>query len=76
MQRRSSSKNDRTTKADKRSEAEAQIAEFLARGGKVQSGPSVVATSFACLNCGHTGTIGHVAGKRVYCPKCRTPLSL
>lgn len=72
--RRPASKKDQPSKADKRSEAEAQVAAFLARGGAVKEMPAVVATMFACANCGHTGTIGVAPGKKPRCPKCREPL--
>ncbi len=67
-------KKDQPSKADRRSEAEAQVAAFLARGGSVKEMPAVVPTTFACTTCGHTGIIGIAPGKRGRCPKCRTPL--
>ena len=66
--------NDRTSKAANRAEAEAQIAAFLAKGGTIKEGPASVPTTFSCANCGHTGIIGLVPGKKGRCPKCREPL--
>jgi hypothetical protein len=75
-QRRPNPKRDQSSKADRRSEAEALAAAFLAKGGTVKEMPAVVATSFACLTCGHTGTIGVAPGKKPRCPKCREPLNI
>lgn len=62
------------SKADRKTEAEDAVAAFLARGGAVKRMPDVVATTFACANCGHTGILGVAEGKRSRCPKCREPL--
>ena len=64
------------SKADKAAEARDEVAAFLARGGKIKTMPSVVTMTFACANCGHTGTIGVAHGKAPRCPKCREPLQL
>ena len=62
------------SKADKTAEARDEIAVFLARGGQIKTMPSVVTMTFACVNCGHAGTIGVAQGKAPRCPKCREPL--
>ena len=72
--RRPVSKKDQPSKADKRTEAEAEVAAFLARGGSVKAMPAVVPTAFACATCGHAGIVGIAPGKHGRCPKCRTPL--
>jgi hypothetical protein len=77
MRRRQRASTDTpASKTDNRSEAEAAVAAFLAGGGKVQSGPPIEATAFACGECGHAGTIGRAPGKRAYCPRCKTLLSI
>ncbi len=63
------------SRADRRSEADDAIAAFLARGGAVKQMPAVVATTFACATCGHTGILGIASGKTSRCPKCRALLS-
>ena len=64
------------SKAEKAAEARDEVAAFLARGGQIKTMPSVVTMTFACANCGHTGTIGVAHGKAPRCPKCREPLPL
>jgi hypothetical protein len=64
------------SKAEKAAEARDEVAAFLARGGQIKTMPSVVTMTFACANCGHTGTIGVAHGKAPRCPKCREPLQL
>jgi hypothetical protein len=68
-------RKDQASKADKRSDADALVAAFLAKGGAIKEMPSVEATAFACKTCGHTGIIGIAAGKKPRCPKCREPLA-
>ena len=62
------------SKVDKTAEARDAVAAFLAEGGRVKQMPAVVATPFACAECGHTGIIGVAPGKARRCPKCREPL--
>lgn len=69
--RRPTPKKDQTSKADKRSDADALVAAFLAKGGAIKEMPSVEPTTFACKTCGHTGIIGVAPGKKARCPKCR-----
>jgi hypothetical protein len=68
------SKGNRLSKADHKTQADDAVAAFLARGGSVKQMPAVVATTFACANCGHTGILGIAEGKSPRCPKCREPL--
>jgi hypothetical protein len=63
-----------SSRADRKSEADAALAAFLSRGGAVTHGASVVPTAFACKSCGHTGIAGVTQGKTLRCPKCREPL--
>ena len=72
--RRPVPRKDQASKADKRSDADAMVAAFLAKGGAIKEMPTVEATSFACKTCGHTGIIGMAPGKKARCPKCREPL--
>jgi hypothetical protein len=69
--RRPVPKKDQPSKADKRSDADAMVAAFLAKGGAIKEMPSVEPTMFACKTCGHTGIIGVAPGKKARCPKCR-----
>ena len=62
------------SRADRKNEAEAALAAFLARGGAVKQAPSVVPTVFACKSCGHSGIAGVTEGKTTRCPRCREPL--
>ena len=68
-------KANQPSKAEKTSEAADAVAAFLARGGAVKQMPAVVATTFVCTTCGHTGVIGVAPGKNARCPKCRTLLT-
>jgi hypothetical protein len=63
-----------TSRADRKSEAEAALASFLSRGGEVKRGPSVIPTVLACSSCGYSGVAGVTIGKTTRCPKCREPL--
>lgn len=72
--RRPFPRKDQSSKTDKRNDADALVAAFLAKGGAIKEMPSVEATAFACKNCGHTGIIGMAPGKKTRCPKCREPL--
>ena len=69
--RRPVPKKDQPSKADKRSDAEAMVAAFLAKGGAIKEMPSVEATAFSCKTCGHAGIVGIAPGKKARCPKCR-----
>ena len=62
------------TKAEKTAEAQDVVAAFLAAGGRIKQLDPVVATAFACANCGHSGIAGFGPGKPRRCPKCREPL--
>jgi predicted Zn-ribbon and HTH transcriptional regulator len=62
------------SRTDRKAEAEQAIAAFLARGESVKQMPPVVATEFACANCGHVGISGLAPGKSRRCPKCKTLL--
>ena len=73
-QRTSRTARPSTSRADRKSEADAALAAFLSRGGAVTQGPSVVPTAFACSSCGHSGIAGVAEGKMPRCPKCRQPL--
>lgn len=72
--RKSMPRKDEASKADKRNDADALVAAFLAKGGAIKEMPSVEPTAFACKNCGHTGIIGLAPGKKAKCPKCREAL--
>ena len=61
----------KTSREDLKAQADAAMAAFKDKGGTVDRGPSVVATSFACANCGQTGILGVAAGKKARCPRCR-----
>jgi hypothetical protein len=63
------------SKADRRSESEDIVAEFLAKGGSVTRVPGIEPTAFACSACGHAGIAGFASGKVRKCPRCRAPLA-
>ena len=62
--RRPLPKSNQPSKADNRSDAEAMVAAFLARGGAIKEMPAVEPTTFTCKTCGHTGIIGIAPGKK------------
>ena len=66
-----STRGPKLTKEQLKAQAEAAMKGFQAKGGVVQALDAVIPTTFACANCGHTGTIGVRAGQRIRCPKCR-----
>lgn len=68
-------KSPQPSKADRRSESEDIVAEFLAKGGSVTRVPGIEPTTFACSACGHAGIAGFAAGKVRKCPRCRAPLA-
>jgi len=63
------------TREELKAQAEAAMAAFKKKGGVVDQGPAVVATAFACSNCGQTGVIGVRADRQARCPRCREPLA-
>jgi len=63
------------SKADRRSEGEDIVAEFLAKGGAITRVPAVEPTAFGCTACGHTGIAGFALKKTRKCPRCRAPLA-
>ena len=67
-------KGPQPSKADRRSESEDIVAEFLAKGGAVTRVPAIEPTAFGCAACGHTGIAGFAPGKMRKCPRCRAPL--
>jgi len=68
-------KGPKISKADRRSESEDIVAEFLAKGGAVTRVPAVEPTAFGCAACGHSGIAGFAPGKPRKCPRCRAPLA-
>lgn len=73
--KKSTPRGPQPSKADRRSESEDIIAEFLAKGGAVTRVPSTEPTTFACASCGHAGIAGFAPGKVRKCPRCRAPLT-
>ena len=69
------SKGSQPSKADRRSESENIVAEFLSKGGAVTRAQAIEPTAFGCAACGHTGIAGFAPGKVRKCPRCRAPLA-
>lgn len=68
-------KGPQISREELKAQADAAMAAFRDKGGVVQQVEAVVATTFACRNCGHTGTIGVRANQKIRCPKCREVIS-
>jgi hypothetical protein len=64
----------KSDKAERRAASERAIAEFLAKGGKIQRGPEVVPQLLVCRTCGAHSVVGVAKEQRraVRCPKCGT----
>ena len=68
-------KGPKLSKEELKAQAEAAMKAFQAKGRVVDQLDAVIPTTFACANCGHTGTIGVRAGQKIKCPKCREVIS-